>query len=202
MNRLLSAAIMATLLTTFGAGTLLAQQFAVDKPVSDFTFQDLRGHSAAYKAHSGRVTVVMFFSTRCPLSNAFNYRRNTIYKDYKHRVRFIVIDPNVNESFEEVKAYSRNVAFSFPVYKDANNVVADRFNVWTTTDTFVIDSSGIMRYHGYIEDSPNPERSKVQGLRLAIAAVLNGKPVEVSERRTRGCAIRRAQPHNTSMQRP
>lgn len=202
MNRLLSAALVATLTTAFGAGTLLAQQFALNKPVSDFTFQDLRGHRAVYKAHSGRVTVVMFFSTRCPLSNAFNYRRNMIYKDYKNRVRFIVIDSNANESFEEVKAYSKNAAFSFPVYKDANNAVADQFNVWATTDNFVIDSMGIMRYHGYIEDSPNPERSKVQGLRLAITAVLNGKPVEVPERKTRGCAIRRSQLHTTSASQP
>jgi len=177
-----------------GGATVLAQQFALNAQVTNFTFQDLQGRLTSYKAHSGQVTVVMFISTRCPLSNAFNHRRNAIYNDFRNRVQFIVIDPNANETFDEVKAYSRDVGFDFPLYKDVDNTVADQFNVWTTTDTFVIDSSGVLRYHGYIEDSPNPERSKKQGLRLAIEAVLDGKIVEMPEGKTRGCAIRRARP--------
>jgi hypothetical protein len=66
--------------------------------------------------------------------------------------------------------------------------------VLATTDTFVMDSSGVMKYHGYIEDALNPERTTKQGLRLAIEAVLEGKPVPMAESRARGCAIRRSTP--------
>jgi peroxiredoxin len=171
-----------------------AQQFHIGAPVSDFTLHDMNSRSLNYKAFRGKVTVVMFFSTRCPISNAFNFRRNTIYRDFRKRVRFIVVDSNSNESLEEVRAYAKEVGFDFPVYMDVNNQASDRFGVLATTDTFVMDSSGVMRYHGYIEDALNPQRTTKQGLRLAIEAVLEGKPVEMAESRARGCAIRRSKP--------
>jgi peroxiredoxin len=169
-----------------------AQQFRLGAPVSDFTVQDMNRHPFNYKTLKGNATVVMFFSTRCPISNAFNFRRNTIYKDFKKRVKFIVVDSNSNESFDEVRAYASEVGFNFPIYKDVDNKVADRFGVMATTDTFVIDSSGVMQYRGYIEDALNPSRTTKQALRNAIESVLDGKQVEIAETRARGCAIRRA----------
>ena len=171
-----------------------AQEFHLGSSVSEFTLRDMNGGWVNYSAFKGTVTVVIFFSTRCPMSNAFNYRRNTLYNDFKGRVKFIVVDSNSNEALEEVREYARAVDFDFRVYKDVNNVVADRFGVQITTDTFVLDSSGVIRYHGYIEDSPNPTRAKKQGLRLAIEAVLEGKPVAIPETKTLGCALRRVQP--------
>jgi cytochrome oxidase Cu insertion factor (SCO1/SenC/PrrC family) len=180
--RLLIVALGAMAIT-FDVGVVRAQEFRLGGRVSDFTVQDTRGRLLHYKTMKGHVTVVMFFSTRCPISNAFNHRRNTIYDDYKGRVKFVVVDSNSNESVDEVRAYASDVGFDFPVYKDTDNVTADRFGVLTTTDAFVIDSSGVIQYHGYVEDSPNAERSTKQGLRLAIDAVVGGKPVEMSEPR-------------------
>jgi cytochrome oxidase Cu insertion factor (SCO1/SenC/PrrC family) len=193
MKRLLCAQLVAMAMA-FGTALVRAQEFSLGARVSDFTVQDTRGRLLHYKTMKGHVTVVIFFSTRCPISNAFNHRRNTVYDDYKRRVKFIVVDSNANESLDEVRAYASQVGFDFPVYKDKNNVTADRFGVLTTTDTFVMDSSGVMRYHGYVEDSPNAERSTRRGLRLAIDAVLGGKPVEMAETKARGCAIRRVSP--------
>ena len=152
-----------------------AQQFHLDQSVSDFTVRDMKGRSLNYRTLKGKVTVVMFFSTRCPISNAFNFRRNTLYREFKDRVKFIVVDSNSNESLAEVRAYAEEVGFDFPVYMDPKNEVSDRFGVLATTDTFVMDSSGVMRYHGYIEDALNPERTTKQGLRLAIEAVLEAQ---------------------------
>lgn len=193
MKRLLLVKL-AVMAMAFETAVAPAQEFSLGARVSDFTVQDTRGNQLHYKTIKGHVTVVMFFSTRCPISNAFNHRRNTIYDDYKGRVKFIVVDSNSNEPLDEVQAYANEVGFDFPVYKDKDNATADRFGVQTTTDTFVMDSSGVMRYHGYVEDSPNAERSTKQGLRLAIEAVLVGKPVETAETKARGCAIRRVKP--------
>jgi len=104
------------------------------------------------------------------------------------------VDTNANETLEEVRTYASEIGFDFPVYKDVDNGVADHFGVRTTTENFVIDASGIMRYHGYIEDSVNPSRTTQQGLRHAIVEVLHGKVVTLAETRSRGCAIRRTSP--------
>jgi peroxiredoxin len=186
--------LLAALILAGAGSALYAQQFRLGEPVTDFNVENMSSHNVSYRSLKGKVTVVMFFSTRCPISNAFNYRRNTIYREYKDRVRFIAVDSNSNESLEEVKTYAKDVGFDFPVYRDLDNQVADRFGVLATTDTFVMDSAGVIQYRGYIEDALNPSRTTIQGLRLAIESVLEGKPVEIAETKARGCAIRRAKP--------
>ena len=168
-----------------------AQESREPAAVSDFLMSDMNGRPVQYAALKGKITVVIFFSTRCPLSNAFNYRRNTLYLDFKDRVNFIMVDSNSNESLSEMRDYARGVGFDFPVYRDTNHEAADRLGAKVTTDTFVLDSSGTIRYHGYIEDSPNPTRVKNRGLREAIDAVLSGMPVAVPETKAIGCTIRR-----------
>ena len=190
----MKASLLTTLVLVLMTQATCAQQFHMGAPVSDFTLHDMNGRSLNYRALRGKVTVVMFFSTRCPISNAFNFRRNTVYRDFRNSVKFVVVDSNSNESLEEVRAYAKEVGFDFPVYMDLNNKASDRFGALATTDTFVMDSSGVMKYHGYIEDALNPERTTKQGLRLAIEAVLEGKPVPMAESRARGCAIRRSKP--------
>lgn len=171
-----------------------AQDFHLGAPISNFTVRDTKGNALNYSALKGSVTVVLFFSTRCPISNAFNYRRNVLYADFRGRATFVAVDSNANESLEEIRGYAREVGFDFPVYKDIDGTVADRFGAMATTDTFVMDSSGVMQYHGYVEDSPNPTRATNPALRLAIEAVLGHKPVAVAQTKAIGCAIRRLKP--------
>lgn len=168
------------------------QPYHLGGQVTGFTVVNMKGHKMNYRNLKGKVTVVMFFSTRCPLSNAFNFRRNTLYREYKGRVQFIVVDSNGNESPAEVKQYAKDVGFAFPVYVDKMNAVSDRFGVFATTDNFLVDASGVIRYHGYIEDAPNPARTTKRGLKLAIDEVLAGKPVAMPETKARGCAVRKA----------
>ena len=155
--------------------------------------QDTAGRKITYSKFKGKVTAVVFVSTRCPISNAFNFRLNALYKEFTSSVRFLVLDPNVNESLEEIRTHSANMEYDFPVYKDGGNAIADLLGAKATPDSFVIDRSGLVSYHGYIEDSPNPQRAKVQALRLAIEAALQNRPAALPETHARGCAIRRAQ---------
>lgn len=156
-----------------------------------FKLQDLSGNTVAYSTLRGDVSVVAFISTRCPISNAFNFRLNELYNEFKGQVRFIVINSNANEPLDEVRHHAQNMGYDFPIYKDANNIVADLFGARATPDTFVIDRNGLVQYHGGIEDSPNSERAKNHWLRVALGAVLEGKPVAMPETHSLGCAIRR-----------
>jgi peroxiredoxin len=180
---------------SFTVALLLQTCFAQERraaPLSDFVLSDMDGRPVHYNALKGNVTVAIFFSTRCPMSNAFNYRRNTLYLEWKDRVNFIMIDSNSNESVAEIRDYARAVEFDFPVYRDIDHQATDALGAQITTDTFVLDASGTIRYHGYLEDSPNPTRAKHRGLRLAIESVVSGAPVTAPETKAFGCAIRRA----------
>lgn len=77
------------------------------------------------------------------------------------------------------------------MYKDENNVVADQFGATVTPETYVIDSSGTIRYHGSIDDSKNESRVTTQRLRVAIDSVLAGKEPPQLETKAFGCSIKR-----------
>jgi thiol-disulfide isomerase/thioredoxin len=138
------------------------------------------------------VTVVIFLSTICPVSASYNARLNDLYRDYSTRgVKFVFVNSNQNEPPAAVQEHARAVGYAFPVYKDAGNVVADRFGAQYTPESFVIDGSGKVRYHGRIDDAQNAARVTRNSLRLAIDAVLAGREVAQPETKAFGCTIKR-----------
>ena len=180
------------ILLVLSAGFLFAQEFKVGAKVTDFNVQDLEGKPIAFSLLRGPITVVTFISTQCPVSNSYNQRMNAVYNDYTAKgIKFIFVNANRNESANEVRQHAKNVGFAFPVYKDSNNVLADRFDAQVTPESYVIDSAGIVRYHGSIDDSQNEARIRTRGLRLALDAVLAGKPVQITETKAFGCTIKR-----------
>jgi len=173
------------------AHALNAQESHIGAQVASLQLQTVDNKSVTFNTIGDKATVVIFFSTRCPISSGFNYRRNVLYKEFSDRANFFVVDPNANESLTEIRNYAGAMEFDFPVFRDVDNALADRLGAALTTDTFVLDSKGIIRYHGYLEDSPNASRTTVPGLRRAIEALLDGRPVAMPEAKARGCAIQR-----------
>jgi thiol-disulfide isomerase/thioredoxin len=171
---------------------LSAQEFKLGSKVTDFNIQDLDGKPVAFSALRGPVTVVTFIATQCPVSNSYNQRMNAVYQDYSSKgVKFIFVNANRTEPASEVREHAKRVGFTFPVYKDPDNLLADRFDAQVTPESYVIDSAGIIRYHGSIDDSQNESHIRTQRLRLALDAVLAGKPVDQSETKAFGCGIKR-----------
>jgi peroxiredoxin len=186
MNRTFAISLLVS------ASVLSAQEFKLGSKVTDFSVQDLDGKSISFASLHGPITVVTFVSVQCPVSNGYNQRMNALFKDYAPKdVKFIFVNANRTESANDVRNHAKSVGFVFPVYKDAGNVVADRFDAQVTPESYVIDSSGIIRYHGSIDDSQNEARIRTRGLRLALDALLSGKPVEITETKAFGCVIKR-----------
>ena len=174
------------------AAAILAQEFKLGSKVTGFDVQDLDGKQVSFSSLRGPLTVVTFVATQCPVSNAYNQRMIALYKDYSAKgVKFIFVNANRSEPASEVRDHSRRAGFTFPVYKDANNVVADRFGADVTPENYVIDSAGIIRYHGSIDDSQNEARIRTRGLRNALDALLAGNPVELPHTKAFGCTIKR-----------
>ena len=171
---------------------LLAQEFKLGSTVADFQIADLQGNPIQYSTLKGDTTVVMFISTTCPISNAYNERIKTLYNDYAAKgVHFVFINANTNEPAVEVAAHAKAHGFPFAVYKDQGNATADRFGAQVTPESFVIDNARVIRYHGYIDDAQNEARVRNHGLRKALDAVLAGKPLTSTETKAFGCTIKR-----------
>jgi peroxiredoxin len=191
----LKACFKAFLFAVLGATALLrAQELKVGSQVSNFSLKELNGSPVQFSDLKGNITLIMFISVQCPVSNSYNDRMNALYQDYAPRgVKFIAINANRTESPSAVMEHARAHNFQFPVYKDEDNVVADRFGATVTPETYVIDSSGTIRYHGSIDDSKDPAHVSTQRLRLALDAVLAGSTPAQTETKAFGCTIKRVQ---------
>ena len=184
MGRYLLAAVLSV-------AALLGQEFKLGSKVDDFALRDTSGGAVQFASLRGPVTVVIFVATKCPVSNSYNDRMNAIYKDYSQRgVKFVFVNSNHSEPLQEVAQHARD-HFSFPVYKDEDNVVADRFGATVTPEAFVTDSTGTIRYHGSIDDSQVAQRVQENRLRNVLDAVLEDKPVTAGETKAFGCSIKR-----------
>jgi protein-disulfide isomerase len=186
--------LAASLLFVLGAS---AAEFPIGSKIGQVEVKD-GANSVAISPSKADATVLIFVSTQCPISNSYNERMNALYKDYEGKnVQFIFVNANANESPAEIEQHAKANKFSFKVYKDAGNVLADKFGATVTPETFVFDKTGVLQYHGFIDDAANPARVQVQGARKAIDAVLAGKPVELKEARSFGCTIKRVRKSNT-----
>ena len=173
---------------------------AADKPVvklnakvPNFTLKDYaeKEHSL-YDYLKSKAVVVMFIATQCPVSNAYNERMVDLYKSYTPKgVAFLAVDSNKQESIEEIAGHSKKHGFEFPVLKDWKNVVADKFDAMVTPEIYLVDSTGVLRYHGRIDNSRNAAKVTEHDLQEVLDAYLEGKPLPKQDAKAFGCTIKR-----------
>ena len=169
--------------------------------VDDFTLIDV--HTSQAISLNGfdeaEALVLMFIATQCPVSNDYNERMAQLFKDYEESpVQFIGINPNRQEAFGEVLEHAQTNELAFPVMKDVDNKIADRFDAAVTPEVYLLQPSTngdgrhlILRYHGAIDDNQAVAKVERRYLREALDAVLAGGDVEKSETKAFGCTIKR-----------
>ena len=91
--------------------------------------------------------------------------------------------PWIEGRFEEVTAGRLEKDYADPQ-------LADRFDAQVTPESYVIDSQGIIRYHGSIDDQQNESRVRQRRLRAALDEVLAGKDVQAKQTKAFGCTIK------------
>lgn len=173
------------------SAAMAAQELSIGAKVAEITVTD-GGAPVTISTGKTDATVVIFISTKCPISNSYNDRMNALQRDYSGRnIRFAFVNANANEPVSEIDEHAKANQFTFKVYKDVNNALANQFGATVTPECYVFDKAGVLQYHGYVDDSTNAARIHVQGLRKAIDAVLAGKPVELKQTKAFGCTIKK-----------
>ena len=105
------------------------------------------------------------------------------------RIARLYVNSNSTESADVVKQHAAQKGFSFHVYKDPGNAVADLFGAEFTPEAFVTKAGKII-YHGRIDDARSGEISE-HSLRNALDEVLAGRTPAKQETKAFGCTIKR-----------
>ena len=91
-----------------------------------------------------------------------------------------------------MRAYAKAQSYNWYYAMDEKSILADAFGASRTPECYLFDKSGVLVYHGAIDDSPgDPQQVKRHHLQAAIDETLSGKEVSVKETRSVGCSINR-----------
>jgi len=169
---------------------------AIGKKAPDFSIPDaVSGKTVTLQSllSTNKAVVLIYVSTQCPYSNGYNARYQALANKYGPLgVAVVGINSNSTESDQDVVEHSFEHHFTFPILKDGNNIVADKYGASHTPEAYLIDGNGNLVYHGRIDNSVELNEVKTHDLANAIDAVLAGKPVINSETKAFGCSIKRA----------
>jgi peroxiredoxin len=185
-------------LTAFASSLHAQADSSPPRKIANFRLKDTSGKTWSLdEAKHSKAIVVTFLGTQCPVNNAYAPRLVELRKEYAAKgVAFIAINANDHDGPAAIRDHARKFAIPFPVLRDENHVVADRFGAERTPEAFVLDSEFVVRYRGRIDDQygvgfqrPQPSR---RDLAIALDEVLAGKAVSQAKTIAPGCIIGRA----------
>ena len=163
--------------------------------LSTATIHGVEGNRIRLAAPPGGASVVIFYSTECPISNSYSPTFKELVESFPAgKVKWvgICVDPDISDSV--VKAHARDFSLKFPVAHDKHGVLARKLGTKFTPEAFLIDDAGKVRYHGRIDDqfaarqkrNVNPSSTD---LKDALEALLSGKEIKTEFVEAIGCPM-------------
>ncbi|MGC9326823.1 MAG: redoxin domain-containing protein [Candidatus Hinthialibacter sp.] len=193
------AVLFAALMIPAGFSTDAAESQATQKAykvgdaIEPFTLQCQEGKEHDLSKNLGKKIIVLdFWNCQCPVSRGFENQLKEIAQKYSEKdVVFYAIDSNTNNSVELIQKYAKDQKLKYPVLKDWENKIADKFDAAVTPEVFVIGKDKKIHYHGAISNNQNASKVEKHYLADALDSLIAGKPVEVKEIKAFGCTIKR-----------
>tara|TARA_B110001454_G_scaffold219191_1_gene251106 strand:+ start:23735 stop:24271 length:537 start_codon:yes stop_codon:yes gene_type:complete len=136
--------------------------------------------------------VIVFLSAKCPCSDSHIVEMKSLNKDFPD-FAFVAVNSNSDETNEEAQEYFKRSGLEFPVIKDKNLELADRYKAFKTPHAFVMNNEGKILYQGGVSSSRQFAMADKKYLREALTNIHDGKPVVMEEGRTLGCVISRGE---------
>ncbi|GAB7004807.1 hypothetical protein JCM18899A_22800 [Nocardioides sp. AN3] len=148
----------------------------------------------AYDAQTA--TVVVFTSNGCPYALAWHDRIQDLARDYESRgVQVVQVVPNDGQlqPLDSVDVMAERVAAGEVAglfLRDADQSVTRSFQACATPEVFVVDATGVVRYHGAPDADYDDPAQRASWVRDALDDVLAGRPVERPATSAAGCSVK------------
>jgi peroxiredoxin len=175
----------------------------VNQPAPMFTVIDTKGNSHSLESYRGKWVVLEWFNHGCPYTKKHYSTGNmqALQREYtaKGVVWISVISSaprkqgygsaaDIDREMAEKKASS-----SF-VVRDTAGVLGRMYGARTTPQLFAIDTAGVLRYAGAIDDKPSSKAKDVKTaqnyVKAALDAGLAGQPIAVATSQPYGCDVK------------
>ena len=180
---------------------------AIGAAAPDFCLPGIDGQTHCLAEYaSSKVLVIAFTCNHCPTAQLYETRLKRLAADYRDRgVTLVAIQPNspsavrldelaytdLGDSFDDMKVRAAHRHFNFPyLYDGETQKVARAYGPAATPHLFIFDAGRKLRYQGRVDNNPRETLVTRRDARLAIDAILAGKPVEVEKTPSVGCSTK------------
>lgn len=156
---------------------------------------DLHGNAAdPLKLSPGKVVVLIFVRTDCPVSNRYAPTIQKISAAYASKAAFWLVYPGKSETAETIRKHERGYGYTFAALRDPQHVLVKQTQVQITPEVAVFDRDRRLVYHGridnlYVEMGRTRSVATTHELEDAIRAADEGKAVAIAATQSVGCYI-------------
>ncbi len=194
---------MKQLFTLLFAITLGTSLFAVEigKPAPDFTGTDINGKTIKLSDYKGKLVVIESYNSDCPFCHN-HYASGAMPELQKELaakgVIWLMVDSvNTNNFSYRTPAQAQQEWADLKIaatawLDDYTGDIGHLYGMKTTPHCFVIATDGTLAYDGAIDNRPQPfgdPRTAKNYVRAAVAELLAGKPVSVTQTKPYGCGV-------------
>jgi len=147
-----------------------------------------------FRAARGKVVVLIFVRTDCPISNRYAPTIQQLGTDRMDQVTFFLVYPSRKETGEVIRKHDKDFGYTFAAIRDPQHILVKQSAAQITPEAAVFNASGQLVYHGRIdnlyEDFGHTRKSATtHELADAIEAAIAGKSLGASATPAVGCYI-------------
>jgi thiol-disulfide isomerase/thioredoxin len=104
------------------------------------------------KETPGKVVVLVFVRTDCPVSNRYAPLLQEMSVKYGRKAAFWLIFPDKNESPESIRSYLQEFSYKLPALRDTGHLLVKKSDAKVTPEAAVFNLRRDLVYHGRIDD--------------------------------------------------
>lgn len=184
---------LALLCVTLAASVACQRPAALHATVPRLVLSGTDGspHDLADEARSARLTVLLFSAWKCPCQAVHDARIRELAAHYQPLgVHVLAIDSEVGGSVARDTQEAERRGYGFPVLVDTGGALARAVGAEYATESFVLDSRGLVAYHGGFDSDRKQLHDDARPfLRDALDDLLAGTPLRTAESKALGCAL-------------
>jgi thiol-disulfide isomerase/thioredoxin len=146
------------------------------------------------KAAPGKVVVLLFVRTDCPISNRYAPTIQKLSAQYAGKAAFWLVYPDKAESPETIRKHEHDFGYKLSALRDVRHALVKESRAQITPEAAVFDANHRLVYHGRIDNLYEDfgrarTAATTHELDDAIVAAINRKTLAVDNAPAVGCYI-------------
>ncbi len=168
------------------------------EPAPNFTLVDTTGRTRTLSEYAGRIVVLEWFNTQCPVVQKC-YRSKSIQtanekvRELDKSIVWLAVNSTASTSAGENTMWIKKFDLGYPILLDLDGTVGHQFDARRTPHMFVIDKKGILRYHGAIDNNAFGDKKLDEATNYVVNAVrqiVEGETVAPDYIKPYGCLVK------------